>query len=61
MYHDGHVVIGGANAAALTALMQPLIPDLRGVILIPEKGHWIQQEDPEATNNALLEFLDGLR
>lgn len=54
------VVIAGANAPALTALMQPLIPDLRGVILVPEKGHWIQQEDPDATNQALLEFLSSV-
>lgn len=28
--------------------------------LIPEAGHWVQQEAPEAVNGALLEFLAGL-
>jgi pimeloyl-ACP methyl ester carboxylesterase len=54
------VVINGATTQMLATLMAPLVPDLRGVVLIPEKGHWIQQEHPEATNQALLEFLAGL-
>ncbi len=54
------VVIGGATKSALTAMMAPLIPDLRDVVLIPEIGHWIQQEAPLDTNRVLIEFLDGL-
>ena len=54
------VVIGGATKQALQASMGPLIPDLRDVVIVPEIGHWIQQEDPQATNAALLEFLQGL-
>ncbi len=54
------VVIGGATQEALTDLMTPLIPDLRGVILVPDEGHWIQQEAPQATNDALIEFLSSL-
>ena len=54
------VVIRGATQEQLQAMMGPLIPDLRGVILIPDEGHWIQQEAPQATNDALIEFLRGL-
>lgn len=36
------------------------LTDLRGTVIIPNCGHWIQQEQPSATNTALLEFLDGL-
>jgi pimeloyl-ACP methyl ester carboxylesterase len=54
------VVIGGAKRDALESTMKPLIPDLRDVILIPEIGHWVQQEAPEATNEALIHFLSGL-
>ncbi|MEQ9450738.1 MAG: alpha/beta hydrolase [Pseudomonadales bacterium] len=54
------VVIGGADEAALTAAMKPVVADLRGVTLVPEKGHWIQQEAPQATNEAMLKFLKGL-
>ncbi len=54
------VVIAGANQEQLTAMMSPVVSDLRGVILLPDAGHWIQQELPEQTNAAVLEFLAGL-
>jgi pimeloyl-ACP methyl ester carboxylesterase len=34
--------------------------DFRGTTLIPEVGHWVQQEAPEATNTALAAFLKTL-
>ena len=54
------VVIGGADQAQLEASMGAAMEDLRGVTLIPEIGHWVQQEAPEKTNEALLEFLKSL-
>ena len=57
---EGDVVIAGASQDALTAMMSRVVPDLRGVILFPDAGHWIQQELPEDTNVAILEFLEGL-
>jgi len=36
------------------------LTDLRGTVLIPEVGHWVQQEAPGATNDALLTFLRTL-
>ena len=54
------MVIGGANAETLKGMMGNFIPDLRDVVLVPDIGHWIQQEEPAATNKALLEFLRGL-
>jgi pimeloyl-ACP methyl ester carboxylesterase len=27
---------------------------------VPGVGHWVQQEAPEATNEAVLEFLKGI-
>ena len=44
----------------LTASMSRVVPDLRGVVLVPNAGHWVQQEVPEETNAAILEFLEGL-
>jgi len=35
--------------------------DFRGSTLIPGVGHWVQQEAPEETNRALLQFLEGLK
>ena len=54
------VVIAGATQEQLTGSMSRATEDLRGVVLIPEIGHWVQQEAPEATNAAMLEFLQGL-
>jgi pimeloyl-ACP methyl ester carboxylesterase len=34
--------------------------DLRGSIVLPDCGHWIMQEQPEAVNEALLAFLDSV-
>ncbi len=54
------VVIAGASADILTESMGRVVPDLRGVVLLPAAGHWVQQELPEDTNAAILEFLAGL-
>ena len=54
------VVIGGATVPMLTTMMEGVINDLRDVVLVPEIGHWVQQEDPAATNEALLGFLKSL-
>ncbi len=34
--------------------------DFRGSTIIADAGHWIQQEAPDATNEALARFLEGL-
>ncbi len=54
------VVIAGASKEQLTVSMNRVVDDLRGVILLPEAGHWIQQELPDETNRAILEFLAAL-
>lgn len=41
--------------------MPALVPELRGTIVLPECGHWIQQEQPAAYNAAVLPFLQRLR
>lgn len=41
-------------------LMDPWYTDLRGKHEVPNAGHWVQQEAPEAVNSLLLEFLAGL-
>ena len=35
-------------------------PNLWKKVLLPGTGHWVQQEAPEETNAALLNFLGGL-
>ena len=53
-------VIAGASKEQLEEMMSPIIPDLRGVHLIADTGHWVQQERPEEVNRLLLEFLASL-
>jgi pimeloyl-ACP methyl ester carboxylesterase len=33
------------------------IDDLRASIVVPGAGHWVQQQEPGAVNEALLGFL----
>jgi pimeloyl-ACP methyl ester carboxylesterase len=35
--------------------------DFRGSVIIPGVGHWVQQEAPRETNQALGEFLKGIQ
>ena len=53
-------VIGGATQEQLVAAMGAVIADLRGVHLIPDTGHWVQQERPAEVNALLLAFLASL-
>jgi pimeloyl-ACP methyl ester carboxylesterase len=53
-------VIRGADAQRLDAMMRPWAPKLTKAVVVPEVGHWVQQEAVEATNTALLDFLRGL-
>jgi pimeloyl-ACP methyl ester carboxylesterase len=40
--------------------MPAAVPNLRGTLLLPGAGHWVQQERPRETNAALLAFLSSL-
>lgn len=44
----------------IIAAMPQLAHDLRGAQVIPQAGHWLQQEAPEAVNEALIGFIRGL-
>lgn len=54
------VVIRGSDAEALRTMMSAATTDLRDVKLFPEIGHWVQQELPEETNAALIDFLGSI-
>ncbi len=36
------------------------VPNLKDLVLVPGAGHWVQQEAPEAVNEALIRFLRSL-
>ncbi len=42
------------------AQMRAIVPNLRGVVILPGIGHWTQQEAPDAVNRALVDFLRSL-
>ncbi len=37
-----------------------VVTDHRGNVIIEGAGHWVQQEAPDAVNDALLTFLKSL-
>lgn len=54
------MVIAHSNEGQLNGAMSRVADDFRGVVLFPGIGHWVQQEAPELTNQAMLEFLQSL-
>lgn len=54
------VVITGPIGEKALADLPANVPGLRGKVLLEGAGHWIQQERPQAVNDALIGFLSGL-
>ena len=60
-----HAIYGAHDAlykswiSQLEAAYQAAAPDFRGLTLIPDTGHWVQFERPEAFDEALLTALAG--
>ena len=54
---DPVVARGGPN---LVEAAHSVLPDYRGTTMIEGAGHWVQQEKPDETNAALLEFLRSI-
>ena len=40
--------------------MNGWVTDLRSKVVVPGAGHWVQQQAPDAVNEALLDFLAGI-
>lgn len=66
---DSHVsvpslfIAGRADPVLLMSppmIGEPFLDDHRGDVLIDGAGHWVQQEAPEAVNEALIGFLSEL-
>jgi pimeloyl-ACP methyl ester carboxylesterase len=43
----------------LTDAVRAIVPNLRGVVDVPDCAHWTQQERPDLVTAALLDFLRG--
>ncbi len=48
------------NPGGLEKMQESACTDMRGCHLIDGAGHWVQQEQPQAVGEFLLEFLSGL-
>lgn len=44
----------------IISAMPDLVPNLRASHIIPNAGHWLQQEAPALVNSELIQFLDSL-
>ena len=55
---DPVLTFGGSRN--LLELMDRNYRDLRGKLVLPGIGHWVQQEAPEPVNTAILDFLSKL-
>ena len=53
-------MFGSGDVESITARMQEACSDLRGVHIIPNAGHWTQQEAPDATTGLLIDWLARL-
>ena len=40
--------------------MLAVLPNLTDIVVLPDIGHWTQQEAPDAVNEGLIRFLNGL-
>ncbi len=53
-------MFGGGDTAVIEGRMREVCSDLRGVHLIPDTGHWTQQEAPKETTGLLIDWLATL-
>lgn len=61
MFIGGQYDVGTAWGAEAIERARERMPNYCGAHILPEMGHWIQQEAPGATNRLLLDFLAQLK
>lgn len=54
---DGVIAMFGPD---MQDLMRSAVPGLREIVMVPDSGHWVQQQSPNEVNAALLGFIEGL-
>jgi pimeloyl-ACP methyl ester carboxylesterase len=54
------LVLAFPGAKDIIANMKKFVPQLRGAVILPECGHWTQQERPQEVSAAMIEFLRKL-
>lgn len=57
---DRDMVVAFQGMDKLLPALRQHIPQLRDIIMLPECGHWTQQERPAEVNDAMIGFLKSL-
>jgi pimeloyl-ACP methyl ester carboxylesterase len=57
---DRDLVVRFPGAQQLIATLSTFVPKLRRTVMLPECGHWTQQERAREVNEAMLEFLKAM-
>ena len=57
---DRDLVLAFRGMDQVLANLAKNVPKLQKTLILPGCGHWTQQERPQETNEAMLEFLRGL-
>ncbi|MEA2897032.1 MAG: hypothetical protein QOJ84_2647 [Bradyrhizobium sp.] len=60
MAGDRDLVVKFPGMDQLIANLKQFVPKLQNTIILPDCGHWTQQEKPDEVNSALLAFLKSL-
>jgi pimeloyl-ACP methyl ester carboxylesterase len=53
-------MFGDAGLEAVEARLRENLADLRGFHILPDVGHWTQQEKPDACTGVLIDWLATL-
>jgi pimeloyl-ACP methyl ester carboxylesterase len=53
-------MFGDGAAASIEERMREVCSDLHGVKLVPDAGHWVQQERPKVTTGLIIDWLATL-
>jgi pimeloyl-ACP methyl ester carboxylesterase len=57
MAGDRDLVLAFPGAKEIIENLKTFVPQLRGSVILPECGHWTQQERPEEVSDAIVRFL----
>jgi pimeloyl-ACP methyl ester carboxylesterase len=60
MAGEQDLVVKFPGADQLIANLKQFVPKLQQTIMLPDCGHWTQQEKPDEVNSALITFLNEL-
>ena len=60
MAGDRDLVVKFPGMDQLIANLKQFVPKLQQTIMLPDCGHWTQQEKAEEVNSALIVFLKSL-